>query len=282
MYDGQNRESDLSSVKPRHGRKQMGFAVAVSVPDGVAIAADSRLQASVREGPPSIMSETQQKIVPLSTFVTALTPDPYLLGPDVAVNARATFERIRPDLPRDAKLDELLDELPGRFLSAAGVNSNQVEGLAVKLIGYSDADRAVKVVGLDGLADPQPLHSTVETGVDWFGFVDIVSRLVKGQTAISVEGLDPAPPIEYLIPTQLMSLSDALSLAETLVQTTTVFGRFVHAVIPPGQAPEPVSIPVGGAVQSAVVRPSGFEWVKRPDWTATREELSPSDPGSSQ
>lgn len=261
----------------------MGFAVAVSVQDGVAIAADSRLQASVREGPPSIMSETQQKIVPLSTYVTALTPDPYLLGPEIAVNARATFERIRPDLPRDAKLDDLVDELPGRFLSAAGVSADQVGDLAVKLIGYSDLDKAVKVVMLDGLADPKALHSTRETGIDWFGFVDIVSRLVKGQTAIGIKGLDPSPPIEYLIPTQLMSLADALALAETLVQTTTVFGRFVHAVIPPGQAPEPISIPVGGAVQSAIVRPGGFEWVRRPDWTTTREGQAPLfDPESFQ
>jgi hypothetical protein len=171
--------------------------------------------------------------------------------------------------------------LPGRFLSAAGVAAEQVGDLAIKLIGYSDADRAVKVVMLDGLANPSALHSTVETGVDWFGFVDIVSRLVKGQPAITVEGIEPAPPIEYLIPTQLMSLADALALAETLVQTTTVFGRFVHAVIPPGRAPEPISIPVGGTVQSAVVRPAGFEWVRRPDWTTTRDGQSPFDPGSS-
>lgn len=252
----------------------MGFAAAVSVPDGVAIATDSRVVAGFRAGPPSVMSDTQQKIVPLSSHVAAIAPEPYFAVEETAINVRSVLEQIRPDLAPDAKLDDALAELPGRFLSAAGVDADAIKELPLKIIGYGEKDRSVQVVLLDGLANPKPMHSTANPGLDWFGFTDVATRLVKGVPAVTFVGTEPAAATEYVIPVQLMSLADALDLAETFIRTTATFGKFVRAIAVEGREPEPIVIDVGGAVQSAVVTPSGFQWVSRPVSVAT-----PTSPG---
>lgn len=256
----------------------MGFAAAAAVPDGVAIAADSRLRASFRHGPPATMSDTQQKIVRLSDFVAAVIPEPHFLTEDVALNVRSGLQHVSSDIHPTAKLEELQGELPGRFCSAAGVSREQITGMPIKLVGYNDTDRAVKTVVADGFVDFDEKHSTTQHGLDWFGDADIATRLVKGNSALSVEGVPAGPVMEYFIPTALMSLADAVDLAETLVDTTATFAKFVQAVIPPNQEPEPLQINVGGQVQSAVVRSTGFSWVTRPGWVEGRPDIRPNGP----
>lgn len=244
----------------------MGFGVAVSVPDGVAVATDSRVLAGMLGGPEVPMSDTQQKIVPISTNVAVLAIDPYYLDGDVQVNVRSTLEQIRPDIPRSATLEEVLSELPGRFRSAAGVTADSDHEITLRLIGYSQEQRAVRVVNLPGLKDPVEMHSTALPGIDWFGFVDIATRLIKGTSTVVVDGATTGDEIEFLVPVPMMSLDDALDLAETLVETTVTFGKFVKGVGAKGKM-QSLQIPVGGRVQSAVVRPDGFRWVNEPVWS---------------
>lgn len=253
----------------------MGFAAAVSVPDGVAFAADSRLEAGVGEGPPAVMSDTQQKIVPLSPLVAALIPETHVLSPELTLNVRSVLDQLRPDLARDAKLEEIISELPGRFVTAAGIDRERAAAIQLKIIGYSEKERAVQVIKLDGLSNAETLHSTTNPGVDWFGFVDVATRVVRGVSSLAKLDRDAHP--QYLIPTPLMSLEDAIDLAETLVGTTAIIGKFVRAVIVDGKA-QPVSFAVGGMVQSAVLTTSGFRWVSKPQWIASSATGLPIDP----
>lgn len=245
----------------------MGFGVAVAVPDGVAVATDSRVVAEVSGGPPAIMSDTQQKIVPLSSHVVVLTIDPYLISGQVIVNTRAVLEQIVPDMPPNAKLEEVMSELPGRFAAAAGHSREELSEITLRVVGYNEDERSVSVVLLNGLAStPELMHSTSNPGLDWFGYIDIATRLVKGNTSVDVPDTEKGPEVELFIPTALMSLDDALDLAETLVNTSATFARVVRGLSVPGSGLQPFQIPVGGPVQSAVVRADGIRWVKQPRW----------------
>lgn len=248
----------------------------MSVPDGVAIATDSRFVAAFQDRE-ATMSDTQQKIVPISTHVAVLTIDPYHLSPDLQVNIRSTLEQIRPDLPPDAKLDEVLEALPGRFRSAAGLSESSNPELPLRFVGYAEDEKAVKVVGMARLGESIPMHSTLNPGLDWFGYIDIASRLVKGISQLPIEGreVETGVPVEYVVPTPLMSLDDALSLAETLVDVTATFGKYVRGIAIADEH-RFLEIPVGGPVQSAVVRPDGFHWTREPVWPVRPPQPSPS------
>lgn len=244
----------------------MGFAAAVSVPDGVAFASDSRIQAAVQDGPPVVMSDSQQKIVQIAPRVAAVVPEPlFSTSSGHLVNLRSLLQDVSADLPPRCTLEQALDELPGRLASRMDLGHEDKSQAQLRLVGFSDTDRTVKVAILEGLdAEPSYRHTTANPGLDWFGYVDIADRIVNGVSVIGQDGR-PEPSYGYNIPTPLMSLQDAIDLAETLVQTTATFAKFVRLVNPPGGAePQPWSIPAGGAVQSAVVTRDGFAWVKRP------------------
>lgn len=240
------------------------------------MATDSRLIGGVQGGPRSVMSETQQKIVPLTKYVAALTIDPYFEVNRALVNIRSTLEQIRPDFHHEGSVDEVLKQLPGRFSGQANLPLESFENMPLRVVGYSKRDRAVNVFQLRGLQVDRKTHSTFQPGVDWFGFTDIATRLVHGNTNLAKEfGIDPGQPIEYRIPTLVMSINDAIDLAEMLVHTTATFGKFVQAFGPPGEEARPVPIEVGGPVQSAVITPAGFSWVRTPNWA-----IPPSLPSS--
>lgn len=251
----------------------MGFAAAVSVPDGVAIAADSRVSAGLGESDPVVMSDTQEKIVPLSQMVAAVLPDPYADASRGVLNLRRLLEQVRPDLPPNAMAEATLNELPGRLASRGGLTDDDCASIHLRLVAYSDEDRAVKVFLLEGLKEtPKEMHSTLNPGLDWFGFVEIASRIVNGRSAFVADDVpDQAEGWAFDIPTPLMSLPDAIDLAETLVDTTATFAKYVRALRRPGdQQSHGIAIPVGGPTQTAIVTPTGFEWVRRPNpWTFT-------------
>lgn len=216
---------------------------------------------------PAQMSDTQQKIVPMGPYVAVLAIDPLHLSEDLQINVRSVLEQIRPDMPPDATLEQILNELPGRFKSAAGVPDDRDSEITLRIVGYSEKERSVKVMLLEGLSsESRPLHSTKVPGLDWFGYVDIASRLVRGVSQLKRDDA-PGPETisEYIVPAALMSLDDALNLAETLVDVTATFGKFVRGVTVDGE-PQFLQIPVGGRIQSAVVRSDGFHWVKEPVW----------------
>ncbi len=112
------------------------------------------------------------------------------------------------------------------------------------------------------------MHSTAMRGIDWFGYTSIATRgLLKGLDE-SLDADERGLGAEFIISTPLMSLNDALDLAETFVQTTATFAKYVRGIqLAHAETAEPVveslALVVGGEVQSAVVRPGGFEWVKR-------------------
>ncbi len=223
------------------------------------------------------MSETQQKIVQLTPHVIALTIDPYQNVGNDLINVRSVLEQTRLDLQPSAKLEDVLDQLPGLFMSRVGRDTGAYDDVQLRFVGYSDEDRVVKVMLMAGLnGPPQELHSTINTGIDWFGFADIATRLVKGHTRL-VPPDQRGSEVEFLIPTAMMSIRDALDLAETLVRTTSTFGRFVRGILSDGRATAQ-QIPVGGEVQLAVVRQQGVEWVRRPAWSGQLTDRHPGDP----
>jgi hypothetical protein len=225
------------------------------------------------------MSDTQQKIVRLSDFVAAVIPEPHFLTQAVAVNIRSGLQHVSSDIHGTAKLDEVARELPGRFCTAVGVDRSELNLMSLKLVGLSETDRTVKVLSADGFSEPpQQMHSTAQPGIDWFGEGEIATRIIKGNSGISVEGVEAGPQIEFFIPTSVMSITDAVDVAQTLVETTATVAKFVQAVIRPNQDAQPFRIDVGGAVHAAVVRSSGFSWVLRPPWLEESPRLGPSGP----
>lgn len=115
---------------------------------------------------------------------------------------------------------------------------------------------------------PQILRSTSETGANWGGEGEAVSRLIKGvppsfrqalnSLGVPKEQIDPAMSkigsmLEAPLVIPAMPIQDAIDLAYFLVDTTIKFVRFL-----PG-APT-----VGGEIDLAVItKHEGFKWVRR-------------------
>lgn len=77
----------------------------------------------------------------------------------------------------------------------------------------------VAVYGLEG--EIQERHATDNPGADWFGYSDVITRLIKGSGE------------EYSIPWGLMPLQDAVDVAVSLIKITIAVSRWTYGVIRP-------------------------------------------------
>ena len=262
----------------------MGFIAAVAVPDGIAVASDGRAVAGVGEGaPPTVVSETQQKIVQLAKQVAALIPEPYVIAQGKPHSLRSALEAVRLDLEPSATVDSVAQELPGRLkgLMPALAEDDVRSTLQLKIAGLRD-DKSVGIIHLDALeANELGAHSTRDPGLNWYGFGDVATRIVLGHPQTMPIGLDVGPTVQYHIPTLLMSLGDAVSLAEALVEVSATFARYVIALETPDQPDEPAAhftMPIGGHIHSATLTRDAFRWVQEP---VLLEHLGPEASGDS-
>lgn len=119
--------------------------------------------------------------------------------------------------------------------------------------------------------EPQLLRAKGDVGINWGGEGESISRLVLGFSPALPQVLGslikpPPPPSEmqrliHVLQNTLnaplasapMPIQDAIDLAEWLVQTASMFSRFV---------PGPPS--VGGPIESAAItKHEGFKWIRR-------------------
>lgn len=122
---------------------------------------------------------------------------------------------------------------------------------------------------------------TVEgTGAAWRGQTDVIQRLIKGVDigvlsyfaeedglVTEVGALQPLiDKLEYVIPFGSMNLQDAIDFAVFCIRTTIDAQRLTY-----GYSGAVGSWPgVGGPIEIAAVRGSGFEWVQRTTLTGER------------
>lgn len=242
----------------------MALCVVVAVPEGIAVVTDSQVVGGFAGGPPSVLSHSADHIAVIGRrVIVASAGTPFVQT--ASGNYRSTksiLETIGKDFPGEETLvEDVCSTLAARFKTEAGIGEENPEVAAhidLVVCGY-DKSKVGRVFFLDGLGEPQERHSTVSPGIDWFGPIDVISRLIHGVDP----RLEDVPRVEYIIPYHVLSLWDAADLGRSLVAATIEIGRFVRAVLPPKQKePLPFLVPAGGPIDVAVVTPAGAEWIR--------------------
>lgn len=149
---------------------------------------------------------------------------------------------------------------------------NQTEVLGLSVAGYGAGEDQPQIFQYElspsGCVETELLVN--DTGAQWWGQIDAISRLLLGVSAFTPQALmnlklakdeakavtlaqDITSQINVPIVGPAMPIQDAIDLAEFLVQVTIGFVRFC-----PGHPT------VGGPIEiAAVTKHEGFRWVQR-------------------
>lgn len=250
--------------------------MAVAVPEGVAVGADSRMTYGNPRGWPRTASDYGYKVFELTDRVAAATfgwayinrknisslIEEFKLGPVASTKAR--FEDEVVPLMADFFQQQYDQHIAAKYDApvAAGTTA-----FGFVVAGYASPNQN-SVAKLTELLLPGKIIRQRNTnggpGAAWAGQYDVVSRLIKGWDPITY-GQVPgaAQPIldkgEYLVRFQNMTLQDAVDFVVFLIRTTIDMQRFSDGtLVSPGALPG-----VGGPIDIAVVTPYAFKWVQR-------------------
>jgi len=236
----------------------MSLIVTVYVPEGLVMAADSRLtlefQLAQPQGPaknhsvPSSDSTHKVFLAPnrigISTFGAAAvgtTPT----GPLVEAFAAKELE------PATKPPDEVADLLLSHFRTFAGPPATRFH-----VAGYKDTEQLVLEVDVAGNAVKR--LNTSGPGAAWGGEADALSRLLS-----KVGSLDQAGHLVKELPSfgvafQHFTLQDAVDFAVYAIRTTADTMRFQ-------MRPQTV----GGPIDTLVIRPNEAQWLRRKELRVT-------------
>ncbi|GEM_PF-1488370 len=252
----------------------MTIAVAVSVSEGLVLAADSRTTHWVSAGDtrwPEVATDRARKVFPLSDRTGAAT---YGRSQIARHTVAAAAERFRWDRPRGAADDvESVMEAFTRFLreslgedTSSGGEAPPEAHVGFLLAGYSQ-DGTGKLYELRFPEGSSHLLSTTDSpNYHWRGHGDAVSRLMKGidphfdRSALPPDVAERIPSLEYAVRLRHMSLEDAVDFARFLAEVARGVDRFVSGTL----ASSPRYQLIGGPLSVAVVTREGFAWVAPP------------------
>lgn len=253
------------------------ICVAIAISDGVLVASDSSVLGQFQtgsggSGPLRVFSLTARHLIQLTNRVAAVNIGiPFVPAKSGSRSMSSILESIALDYPKDAYLDDLLQDLKNRLriaLEHTLPEGVEWSGLPVELVlaGF-DREKVGHIVRFPLAGDPEYRHSTVNPGADWFGYIDVITRLIKG---IDPRCQSPEGAYEYIIPWELMTLQDALNLAVSLIKITMEISRFVHGIRKPasGETLEPVVPAAGGHIDVVAITSERLFWVSRKELSA--------------
>jgi hypothetical protein len=269
--------------------------VAVAAPDGIVLAAESRLTITMGDRH-RIVSDSAQKVFPIAGQVGVLTYGAAFLGAQTIAgvldefDANISIERRRKREAEDG--DDGIDILWGEEVATdlgaffdARVREvvdpeviAQFEEQEKVLVGFLVAGHDVDGIGrIREVTVPGPVieelpYTTATMGAAWRGQTDVIRRLVWGfdgdvfatlGVEVSEEATDAFGKLSYtlLFPT---TMQDGVDFASFLIRTTIDMQRFSDGTqAAPGEVPG-----CGGPIRILAVTLGGTEWVTEPHLTA--------------
>lgn len=247
----------------------MTVAIGVAVSEALVLAADSRTTYGNFKGFPRIASDCTNKICRLTDRVGVATAGWAMLSSrtvhSLAVefaSTRNTSETIEDVLPEFLNYFEHLYDRH----TQAGIDKPVDPGMcAIKFIiaGYdTQGVGRLKLCDIPGRRCID-ICSTARPGPVWIGQTDVICRLVNGyDPSIDLSRLNESARNELqgsslVIYWARMNPQDAVDFAHFAIRTTIEVQRFADGIVK-----DPGSFPgVGGAIDIAVIAPSGFTWL---------------------
>jgi hypothetical protein len=260
----------------------MSLGVVIKGPEGVVLAADSRVTVSARMGadasspPIHVNFDNATKLLsfsPPNNYVGAVTYGTALIGsrtphsyiPELTVKLERERENVRLSVKDFAA--ELRDFYVKRW--QAVMPTDYTGQPLTFIVGGYDTDAAygrVFLFSIPTAPEPQEKNSD-DFGMTWGGQIEIASRLIHGfdprllvvlqEAGVSQQQLQELAgklkQLEFMIPYQVLPLQDCVDLALFLIRTTAVAQKL--AVVVRG---------VGGPIEVAYISgKSGLNFVQR-------------------
>jgi len=260
----------------------MSLGVVIKGPEGVVLAADSRvtLEAKHGEAPPILVSfDNATKLLSFSEhrYVGAVTYGAALIGQRTAHSYVPEFELALSKTRGKQRITvlELAKSMSKFFMDRwQEAMPKDYDGPHMSfIVGGYDPDAAYGAVFLFEIPrqpEPQPRNAGEnEFGMTWGGQLEIVSRLIHGYDPALIPILRHslklnekqvselqemlAANLEFRIPYRVLPLQDCVDLATFLVRTTMTAQGLAIAVRG-----------VGGPIEVAMItRTDGIRWVQR-------------------
>lgn len=268
----------------------MTIVVGVATPDGIVLAADSRMTLAFSDGNGGLRhrigSDTGEKVFEVCGKYAVATFGDALIGTQTIAGVMAEFEAEFESGKDGAGEDvaEFADRL-GEFFNQRYTAARQAAGNPVKkseegligflVAGYDDAGlgHVYDVLIPQGRRVPGAEIRTTEGGISPRGQTDVIWRLLRGfdvdaAPTVGIEMEDDfAEKVKGLTYNVIypVTLQDAVDLAMFLIRTTIDMQRFSDGLIA-----SPVGVPgCGGPVNMIAVKQNGVEWVSRASLTVS-------------
>lgn len=268
----------------------MSIIISVAVPDGIALAADSRQTYTNAGGNSRIGSDFVSKVFQLTPRIAVATFGWGFLQPSTAntiISIGALVEDFRATLNQEITVSEAARLLAEHFqqiydydITSLHWNSAPLGGFAFgfQVLGYNTNSTVGEVyLCLIPPGNSNLLRNTNDAGCNWNGQTDVITRLVLGfdpriellpfvQHAIA----NPVPNqstvadqlrgLQYIINWPSMTLQDAVDFALLMVNSTINMQRFSNGVVMNvGDVPG-----CGGEIDIAVItHREGFKWIQK-------------------
>lgn len=245
----------------------MTLAIAVVLPEGVVIAADSRMTSPTPNVGTRIISDYAVKVFELTSTIGAATFGSAFLNNQ---NINSHIVKLRQSLTTPPSTVKDMAQEVGKYFEQEYQKQLKVGSIqpipAGSLLGFLVAgfDNKSSVISeLWQVLIPGPVVQRITVsstpGAGWNGQVDVIFRLTKGyDPTISQLSNFPAnystqlAQLEYIIPFEAMTLQDAVDYVVFLIRATIDMQRFSHGI-----AKQPGSVPgVGGAIDIGVIEPN--------------------------
>ena len=230
----------------------MSLAVTVYVPEGLVMAADSRLTLNFQLSQPA--GPTKHHSVPSSdsTYKVFLTPHGVGIAQfgDASVGttpvAAVVETLVAKEFAHASKPpDEVAAALLQHFRTLAGPPKTKFH-----VAGYRDAEQQVFEVDVFGETTKQ--INTSGPGAAWGGEADTLSRLLARVGTLDSEGKFVAELPSFAVAFRHFTLQDAIDFAVYAIRTTADTMRFQLR-------PQTV----GGPVDALIIRPGEARWLRR-------------------
>jgi Proteasome subunit len=239
--------------------------VGVAVRDGVALAADSRLNRVTADGDHQIISENQIKLLDIqSRFLVAMAGKAHIGNTPIWRMVRDIGDKHKRKQDMDAFTKHLSKALCQAYKDS--IKSASAPDITLMIAGYQDkVGRLVEIKVPSGKI--KELHTTNGGGMAWSGDMAIANRLILGvdyrvinDPRWSDEEKQAMKKWEFRFPTSDLNLADAVELATTTIKTSIEWSRLVKGTL---TEPEKFHPTIGGPIDAAVVTPHGVRWIAR-------------------
>jgi 20S proteasome alpha/beta subunit len=257
----------------------MTIVVAVACPEGLVLAADSRSSMFGERGG-RVATDYTQKVFSIGDRFGVVTFGYAFVDGNTIAGLMEEFEaQTKPPEDIDEAVERLRDYFQDRLEKhfEALPHDKPPEGadaLGFMVGGYDDKGVGrIKLLYLP----TKTIHdgsSTAarECGAHWDGETQVLSRLIKGWDAASIdiskwpqEQTDALQGAEYLTPFGRMALQDAVDFATFAIRTTIDMQRFSD-----GTVGSPGSFPTcGGTAELVAINRRGLQWLQETKLRAT-------------